>query len=64
VALKVGPGIDGSELVAQRGARVVEVFADGIVIAESAAPDLLAAFHLAERLRSARGVVVAIPLAE
>ena len=66
VAVRVEPGIDGSTLVAGHGARVVEVFADdtGIVIAESTAPDLLAAFLLADRLRSARGVVAAIPLAE
>lgn len=66
VAVRVGPGIDGSTLVVQHGARVIEVFADGsgIVIAEAAGSELLAAFLLAERLRTARGVVAAIPLSE
>lgn len=64
VAMRLEPGTDAQTLVTRQGARVVEILADGIVIAESPAPDLLAAFHLADRLRRSPGVAVAIPLAE
>jgi hypothetical protein len=66
VAVRGGQGVDLSTLVIQQGARVVRTFDDSpdIVIAESPASDLLAAFSLAERLRTSAGVVAAIPVGE
>jgi hypothetical protein len=66
VAVRGAQGVKVSALVVQQGARVVKAFDDtpDIVIAESAATDLFAAFTLAERLRTATGVLAAIPLGE
>jgi hypothetical protein len=66
VAVRGAPGVDVAALVMHQGARVVRTFDDtpDIVIAESTAPELLAAFVLAERLRTSAGVVAAIPLSE
>ena len=66
VAVRRAQGVEVAALVVQQGARVVRTFDDtpDIVIAESAAPELLAAFVLAERLRTSAGVLAAIPLGE
>lgn len=66
VAVRGAQGVEVAALVLQQGARVVRTFDDtpDIVIAESDAPDLLAAFTLAERLRTTAGVAAAIPLGE
>lgn len=66
VAVRLAPGVEVSSLVARHGARVVDTFDDGsgIVIVEALSPDLLAAFTVAERLRTAPGVLAAIPLSE
>jgi len=66
VAIRGAQGVDVSTLVIRQGARVVRTFDDSpdIVIAESQASDLLAAFTLAERLRSSAGVLAAIPVSE
>lgn len=66
VAVRSAEGSAVAALVAQHGARIVRSFDDtpDIVIAESAAPELLAAFTLAERLRTSAGVLAALPLGE
>jgi hypothetical protein len=66
VVVRVAAGVDPAEIIAGRGARIVWQVGgrtDTVVI-EAFSPDLLAAFALAEALRSATGVVVAIPLSE
>ena len=66
VAVRGAQGVEVAALVVQQGARVVRAFDDtpDIVIAESAASELLAAYVLAERLRTSVGVLAAIPLGE
>lgn len=66
VAVRGAEGVAVAARVVQQGARVVRTFDDtpDIVIAESAAPELLAAFTLAERLRTSAGVLAALPLGE
>jgi len=66
VAVRGAQGVDLSTVIIQQGARVVRTFDDSpdIVIAESPASELLAAFTLAERLRTSVGVLAAIPVGE
>ncbi len=66
VAVRGAQGVEVAALVVQQGACVVRTFDDtpDIVIAESTAPELLAAFVLAERLSTSAGVLAAIPLGE
>ena len=66
VAVRGSPGIDLPLMIIGHCARVVRTFDDSpdIIIAESPASDLLAAFTLAERLRASAGVEAAIPLGE
>lgn len=66
VAVRGAQGGDLATVIIQQGARVVRTFDDSpdIVIAESSASELLAAFILAERLRTSAGVLAAIPVGE